>query len=443
MKRLLIVSPHFVPTNAADMQRVRAVLPYMANAGWRCEVLAVAPEHVASPQDPWLAAGLPADVPVHRVAAMGLQWRRVPALGTLTYRALGAMRRAGNRLLRERNFDLVYFSTAQFGTHTLGPLWRERFCVPFVMDYQDPWVSDYYRLHPDVNPPGGRTKYAVASYFARRNEPYVLSACNGITAVTADYPRQLCLRYPVIMRDMPTLVAPLPGDEGDFRRIRKDEAVTQSYFVPSPDRVNWVYVGVVGKIMQRSLRAFFQALSSSVREHAWMRERLRLHFIGTSYAPEGTGIKSVEPLAREYGVNDLVQELTNRIPYSVAMRCLLDADALIVPGSDDPAYTASKIYPYLLARKPLLAMFHEASSVVELIQKVGGGEMVSFSSDEATESIAQRIRSQWFAPQRFASAQSLNDDAFMPFTASSQAQQLARFFDRCVGDVNRCAYQQK
>jgi hypothetical protein len=437
MKRLLIVSPHFVPSNAADMQRVRAVLPYLANAGWRCEVLAVAPEYVAAPQDPWLAAGLPADAPIHRVAALGLRWRRVPGLGTLTYRALGAMRRIGNRLLRERDFNLVYFSTTQFGIHALGPLWRRRFGVPFVMDYQDPWVSDYYRTHPDVPPPGGRVKYEAAGYLARRAEPRVLAVCSGVTSVSEDYLRQLREHYPATMRDMPTLVAPFPGDDADLCRVAADASIRQTCFTPGDGRMHWVYVGRGGHDMHRALRPFFLALAAQLEVQPTLAERLRIHFIGTSYAAAGGGKKTIQPLAAECGVGKNVTESPDRIPYSTTLRCLLDADALIVPGSDDPAYTASKIYPYLLARKPLLAIFHEASSVTTLLQTVGGGIVVPFSSNVSPEDTVQAITRSWFDDERFATPTPLDDIAFAPYTAARQAASLADFFSVCVANARK------
>ena len=193
--RLLIVSPHFPPTNAADMQRVRLILPYLKEAGVEAEVLGVESEQVASPKDPWLIPGLPPDVPIHRARALGLKWRRVPGLGTLNFRSYGALRRMGDELLRNGNFDLVYFSTTQFRAHLLGPRWKRRYGVPFVMDYQDPWVSDYYREHPEVTPPGGRLKYAITSWLSRRDEPRVLRECSGITSVSDAYPQQLENRY--------------------------------------------------------------------------------------------------------------------------------------------------------------------------------------------------------------------------------------------------------
>ena len=367
-RRVLVVSPHFPPSSTADMQRVRMLLPFFARNGWEAEVLAVAPEYVAAPVDPWLEAGLPRDLAIHRIDAPALGWSRVPGLGTQGIRSLPALAAAGGRLLAGRPFDLVYFSTTMFEVHVLGPRWKTRHGVPFVMDYQDLWVSDYYREHPEIVPPGGRVKYGIASALHRGMEPRVLRTCAGITSVSPDYPRQLVARYPWL-GDMPALVQGFPGAASDFERV--DPADAADLLGSEPGLRHWVYVGRGGADMARALRAVFRALRDHGDE-ALLRS-LRLHFIGTSYAAHGTGRKTIEPIAAEFGLAHLVRESPDRIHYSRTLACLRAADALIVPGSDDPAYTASKSYPYLLAGRPLLAVFHERSSGTDLMRRAGGG----------------------------------------------------------------------
>ena len=41
--------------------------------------------------------------------------------------------------------DLIFFSTTQFDAFSLGPTWKRKFGVPYVLDYHDPWVNNYYR----------------------------------------------------------------------------------------------------------------------------------------------------------------------------------------------------------------------------------------------------------------------------------------------------------
>jgi hypothetical protein len=494
--RVLIISPHFPPCNAADMHRVRLLLPYLLQQGIQASVLAVEAGQVAAPMDPWLAASLPQDVPIHRVKALRLCWAKIPGLGLLSPRSILALRSKGNVLLREGKFDLVYFSTTVFGVHILGPEWKKKFEVPFIMDYQDPWVSDYYREHPEVMPPGGWLKYGISSWLSRRQEPRVLRHCSGLTSVSAAYPLQLQIRYhwskvvcqkqqfakhkagatsffkgighgpsaleiagaarppgggnstnsvpsgirnqgkrtfppATVSHGLPSLVIPFPGDRRDMDRVNID-GTPQQVFDPNDGCIHWVYIGVCPPPMDFTLATYFLALGHWLSEHEEIRKSLRIHFVGTSYAKAGTGKSNVMKLARAAGVADVVDEQTDRIPYSQTLRCLLDAEALIVLGTDDPGYTASKIYPYLLAEKPLLTVFHEESSVVNLIREVGGAVVVPFSTGEPVKAVAERIRREWLENERYRNPVPLDKDAFEPYTARTQAGQLAAFFRRCL-----------
>ena len=66
MKRVLVVSPHFPPMNAPDMQRVRMSLPHFEEFGWRPYVLA-AEATGSDVLEPLLLRTLPPDVRVERV----------------------------------------------------------------------------------------------------------------------------------------------------------------------------------------------------------------------------------------------------------------------------------------------------------------------------------------------------------------------------------------
>jgi len=76
-------------------------------------------------------------------------------------------------------------------------------------------------------------------------------------------------------------------------------------------------------------------------------------------------------LAKQFEVDNAVVEITDRISYYHALLTLQQADALFIPGSDDPKYTASKIFPYLLAHKPLLAIFNAQSSAINILTEFG------------------------------------------------------------------------
>jgi len=70
------------------------------------------------------------------------------------------------------------------------------------------------------------------------------------------------------------------------------------------------------------------------------------------------------------GVEDCVTEIAPRIDYLEALTVLTQATVILMMGSSEPHYTASKLYPGLLAQRPILAVFHEASSVVGILSGV-------------------------------------------------------------------------
>lgn len=427
MRRVLIISPYFAPVNGADSHRVRATVPFFADNDWAAEVLGVVPERLAAPQDPWLLEGIPPAVPIHRSEALSLRWSWIPGFGTIDLRALRPLRRLGSTLLQSKKFDLVYFSTTSFGLTSLGPYWKQRFGVPFIIDYQDPWFTDHYRQRPTVRPPGGRLKYWVVDRLGRWQEPRVLKACAAITAVSPAYPQQLRQRYP-FMQAVPCLTIPFPAAARDFQRLPQ-HTTFQNFFDPNDGRRHWVSVGISGPMMSRTLTAFFQMLAAVRRSNPQQLDRLKLHFIGTSYAPAGTAAQVVLPLAATYGLADLVHEVTDRIAYSAALYCLRDAHALLAFGTDDVTYNASKLLPYILAQKPLLAVFHEGSPATRLLRQIGGATLVTFGAETNPATLAERLRDAWWSTNGHQQRVPVSAADLALYSDREQASQLAQFFE--------------
>jgi hypothetical protein len=429
MIRILIVSPHFPPVNAADMHRVRCLLPYLSNSNIEAEVLTVEPEQTTFAVDPWLEQGLPEGIRIHRVKAMSLKWGRIPGFGSLGFRSMRALARRGDHVLSGRHFDLIYFSTTVFEVHCLGPRWRRKFGLPFIIDYQDPWVNDYYLEHPDVTPPGGRVKYGIVSFLHRRMEPWVLKSCSGITSVSSAYPTQIFKRYPRFS-NMPFIVKPFPVDPNDFG----DERILpeQKQFNSEDGKIHWMYLGVVIPAMELALRSLFRALVRE--ENKDLLANLELHFIGTNYARGEKAKPVVLPIADEYGLTGYVNEQEERIPYCEVISCLRTSDALMVLGSNDSGYSASKISPCLLARKPLLVIFHEDSPVSRMLDEVGGAHRISFGDHVEATDLANDVHEKWIVSKNYQKVLPLVESSFLSHTASASAVDLCNFFASVVDE---------
>ena len=405
-------------------------LPYFEQFGWEATVLAVRPEFVESVQDPLLGRSLPEGVRVEWVRALPVQWTRRIGVGSLSFRSWRYLARAGYELLRRDRFDLVCFSTTEFPLMALGPRWRRKYGLPYVLDFQDPWVNDYYALHPEVRPPGGRLKHGFAQWLARKLERKSVAGAGHVVCVSPDYPEMFMRRYNEMRSDQFTTL-PFGALDADLVIARSPE-VTQSVFDPNDGKEHWVYAGRGGHDMAFALRGLFSALRRAVDRNPALRSKLRIHFVGTDYSPVQMARKSVEPVAEECSVADMVTEQPSRLPYFEALRCLCDAQALVVPGSDDPGYTASKLYPYILARKPLLAIFHERSTVVKVLRETRAGTVVTFGGHHDAQALCAEIDRVWFQHSPVPTPQT-DWSAFEPYTAREMTRRFCGVFFKAMG----------
>ena len=97
-------------------------------------------------------------------------------------------------------------------------------------------------------------------------------------------------------------------------------------------------------------------------------------------------------------------------------------------------YTASKIFPYILASRRLLAIFHEHSSVVSVLAETQVGQVVTLgdlrSASETAEEIALRFQNLLELPQGFQPA--VRWKALEAYATRAMAGRLATVFDNAV-----------
>ncbi len=413
------------------MQRARLALPYLRACGWEPVVLAIAPDLIeGGVLDPLLEATYPADIRIIRTRGIPARFTRWFGVGSLWLRCGRAFRHAGERLLAAEKFDLVFFTTTQFDAFTLGPLWKRKFGVSYVLDYQDPWVNDYYQ-RTRTKPPGGMLKFAAAQWRAKRREPAALREASGVIAVSDAYGPTLAARYPWFPAGLVELL-PFGAAARDIHEAKQHRPA--SPLVDFEDGFfHHIYAGRCGPDMSISLTAIFRAFKRYLQAQPDKAAKVRFHFIGTDYAPPPLGREWAMPVARAEGVQAYVTEHCYRVPYFDALYYLVNADALLAVGSNDPSYSASKIFPYILANRPILVLFNRHSPVLAFARQADCGECFEFENTDAIDDIARDIFQSWFHEGRMHRLRTANPDSFIPFTAESMTRRLAEIFDQASG----------
>lgn len=426
MHRILIISPHFPPVNAPDAHRVRMALPHLRALGWEPTVLAVSPDMIEGAViEPALVCTFPDDIRVVRVTGISAHYTRPLGFGSLWWRTGRALRRAGDRLLASGDFDLVFFSTTQFNTFTLGPRWQTRFGVPYVLDYQDPWVNDHYR-HAGERPPGGSLRFWLSQLSARRHEPEVVKQAAGIVTVSPAYLTDLVSRYPDLDQKR---IRHIPFGAAD-----QDQAVALRH---KPERpligfddglIHVVYAGRCVPGMNPALTLLFRAFRIQLEHNPDEARRFRFHFIGTDYTPPPLAQYTVLPIAQREGVADYVTEHPARVPYFDALHYSARADVILVLGSDDPGYNASKLHACLLTGRPLLCIAHIASPIYRTGLLHTPDTTFGFDEKTSPEKEVRRLAETWFSDHGYRSHPTEALDQLADHTAEAMTRELSRLF---------------
>ena len=104
-------------------------------------------------------------------------------------------------------------------------------------------------------------------------------------------------------------------------------------------------------------------------------------------------------------------------------------------GSDEPHYTASKIYPALMSGRPYLSLFHATSSAHAILAGAGGGISLAFadrpSLEELAAPLADGLRRLALEPDSLGMAA---PTAYAAYTAHAVAGQFAEIFDRLAAE---------
>jgi hypothetical protein len=361
------------------MQRVRMSLPYFEQYGWEAEVVTVDAAYSDMQKDELLAETIPGNIKIHYVKAFKKGYTSRFGFGNIAFRSYTFYKKKVNELLKDKKFDLIYFSTTQFAVCVLGAYWKKRFGIPYVIDMQDPWHSDYYRDKPrNQQPPKYWLSYRINKYL----EPIALKKADGLISVSEQYITDLKKRYPQI-KDAPSATITFGSFNPDLGIAIKNEDKFARLL--QPGFKNLVYIGRGGLDMLSAITPLFNAIKLGLTTNPQLFNQLKVYFIGTSYAPKGQGIPTILPLAAQLGVDGTVIEITDRISYYQALATLQQADALFIPGSDDPNYTASKIYPYLMVQKPLLAIFNSASPAMQVLNDYNAPNAYTYDNTDGLE----------------------------------------------------------
>ena len=408
------------------MHRVRHLAWELPQLGWDCEVLAPNSSFQRSDViDPESASLFNPVIPFNAAVPKSTWFYRLLKIRSIGWMALSSMHEAGCALMAQKQFDLIYFSTANFPLFSLGPRWFQRFGVPYVLDYHDPWVTESIDYRTTKHP----IKRWVNAKLAILLERGAIAAASGVVSVSAAYLTDLRRRYGSLASLAPerTRVIPFSANPADFPAnpvpidSLKDEIA---------------YIGAGGPIMVRSFSTICHALRLVRNENPELVDGIRLKLFGTQSDWRPGDSKLLESIAHTSGIGDLVVEHPHRIGYRLANQILAESAGVMVLGVDDPTYMPSKLFTFALSGRPLLGCFHSGSPPAQCLQRDPGlGHLIQFNrSNPAVEKSSgnEQVMRNFLTNVR-KRVRVDRTDLLKPHLSGAMAKEHAQLFDAIAG----------
>jgi glycosyltransferase involved in cell wall biosynthesis len=366
-RRILLLCYFYPPLAGGGVYRVLGFTRHLPRFGWQPTVIC------AGEEDYWvtdetLSSSTPAGVEVIRVpgarftrglAARGRRsgsvfaglkalsdWWTIP--DAYVGWARRAARVASRRISERGGFDAVLSSSPPDSVHLAALPLKPRHRLPWIADFRDPWMGLDFRTPP-------------TAWHRRRQRAHLQSVLDGadlLLAASATHAERL--EADTVTPGRVSRVIHLPNGFEPFVAPLATASTPESD--PAP-RFRCVYTGILTHMPD--VLVFFEALHALLRDLPEARRRLRVSLLGpydSDYADRAIGL----------GLSGIVEFLGPR-PHAEARALQRDADLLLLwKPRGFPTMVPGKLYEYLDAARPLLAVLDPTDEAARLVARAAG-----------------------------------------------------------------------
>jgi hypothetical protein len=396
-KNVLLISQSFPPRIAPSSRRAGCLAKYLPEFGWRPVVLCQRWMPEISACDPQYVPGIPDQVLLEAVPVPILpRWSRGHVLeifrrGLLPHTVPGPFLREGKRALerifRKIRIDAIWASYPPASSHVLADWASRRWEVPWVADYRD-IVNQYYQ--------GLRSAFVVPIRIFQ--EKRILRTASEIIATSDGFAETM------------------------RKRLRRNILIIHNGFDPTDlapsssipiKKFNIVYTGGVTHGFP-DFRPLLDGLGKCINSGEIDMDHISVEFYG-----EGNE-RRLREMFSGHTYEQLVR-IEGAIPWRECRKIQRNAAVLLQQTLGVNGWLTAKIFEYLAARRPILAIPADNNGIDELLHETGAG----FSCTKADE-ISDRIL-KWYREWIETGTITCNGkiDLIMKYSRREQAGKLA------------------
>ncbi len=259
--------------------------------------------------------------------------------------------RAVRKLVQEQKFDAIMSTGPPHSSHLVGMAAYKASKLPWVVDMRDPWVEVYYSDQMYE----GKAARKIQATLERR----VLGTANAVISVSRHL--GIGLKRRVEMQQYETI--PNGFDPADISRNQTTRTGKESAFTVA-------YVGTY------TLRRHSNALVSALQQ-LQATIPVQVHLVG-----------KVDSEALEtYRVNGIPVKALGYLPHNEAVAYMQEVDVLLLPlprvrGHSGAGDVSGKVFEYMSARRPILALGPTEGDLANILNQVHAGKIFDYEDQE-------------------------------------------------------------
>ena len=415
MKKLLLISQYFPPTNIVGALRPYRMVKHLCRNGWHVSVVANKPKATTS-RDFNLFEELPDQADIYFLPNM-VRFKRKDinclsrwisksndnggkydiCRNLIVRRIIGTSQEFATKIIFPDidilkvpflklklgkiisgiEPDVILTTSPPHSIHLAGLMLKKENRRKWVVDFRDPW--DYYpqKGHYDlINP--------VERYWEKqviKNADVVISSSNTYTSILVErHKDQNPDTFVTITNTYNSENMPLDTE-------RNPEHFVISYvgiFYPEKDPFTFF----------RALHSWFNALKAQGND--FYSKKIKIQLIGS-------GSSKIRKIIQDLKLDDTVIFI-DRVPHIEAVRLSANSDMLLmatgIGGKTRPGWTPSKLYEYLGCRVPILAVTKEGE-LAEIIRKTKSGFVVTEEDhDKIIDILKQEVNAKFGSKEK-------------------------------------------
>lgn len=304
----------------------------------------------------------------------------------------------GRQILNENKVDAIFSSYSPSAAHFVASRLQSESGLPWIAEFRDPW---------SLNPYARNMRFI--QFLTKKVERRVIKNSSLLVDMSEESARQLQK-----LHSKQVIVIPNGFDEEDYAES-----------VPLTSKFTITYTGSVYR-GKRDPTPLFEALKPLREQNVISPDNFEARFFG------GSSLNIIFPAIKECNLDDVVK-IYDYIPFRESVTKQKESTALLLLSWNDPrdkGTLTGKVYEYIGAGRPIMAIAFRGGEIDKLLARTGSGILTT--EPEEIRGIILKWLEEFRQSGDISSYYRPREEVIKQYTRREQARQLAQALDEVI-----------